>query len=160
MYFGSNDNSCTKTWLDYPTASAAAADGAMVVRQKLSLLPHLVRLGIDEYERLMAEGKFDPNAVTWFPAHYSSERMKAMILGELASRGIASGGPEMWYSNLTRVGNIGCASIFVILDDMVTQGLIKDGDTVLCMIPESGRFIISYMHLTAVTGADIPKAAS
>jgi 3-oxoacyl-[acyl-carrier-protein] synthase-3 len=83
--------------------------------------------------------------------------MKAMMLGELARRGINAGPPEMWYSNLTQVGNIGCASIFVILDDMLTQGLIKDGDTLLCMIPESGRFIISYMHLTAVTTATTPK---
>ena len=44
MYFGSNDNTCAKTWADYPTASAAAADGALAVRQKLSLLPHLVRV--------------------------------------------------------------------------------------------------------------------
>jgi 3-oxoacyl-[acyl-carrier-protein] synthase III len=157
MYFGSKDNTCTKTWVDYPTATAAAADGAMAVRQKLALLPHLVRLGIDEYERLLTAGKFDPAAVTWFPAHYSSERMKAMIMGELASRGIAAGGPEMWYSNLTRVGNIGCSAIFVILDDMLTQGLIKDGDTLLCMIPESGGLIISYMYLTAVTASTAPK---
>ena len=34
---------------------------------------------------------------------------------------------------------------------MITEGLIRDGDTLLCMIPESGRFIISYMHLTAVS---------
>ena len=156
MFFGSNDNACASTWADYPTASAAAADGALVARQKLSLLPHLVRLGIDEYERLLAVGKFDPTTVTWFPVHYSSERMKAMVLGELARRGIAAGPPEMWYSNLTRVGNIGSASIFVILDEMMTEGLIKDGDTLLCMVPESGRFIISYMHLTAVSAATAP----
>ena len=66
----------TKTWGDYPTAAAAAADGALAPRQKLSLLPHLVRVGIDEYERLLAMGKFDPKTVTWFPVHYSSERMK------------------------------------------------------------------------------------
>ena len=28
MFFGSNDNACAKTWGDYPTAAAAAADGA------------------------------------------------------------------------------------------------------------------------------------
>jgi 3-oxoacyl-[acyl-carrier-protein] synthase-3 len=36
---------------------------------------------------------------------------------------------------------------------MMTEGLIKDGDTLLCMVPESGRFIISFMHLTAVSAA-------
>ena len=59
----------------------------------------------------------------------------------------------MWYSNLTRVGNIGSAAIFVILDEMMTEGLIKDGDTLLCMVPESGRFVVSFMHLTAVSAA-------
>lgn len=153
MYFGSNDNACSKTWADYPTAAEAAADGALAPRQKLSLLPHLVSVGIDEYQRLLAMGKFDPDALTWFPAHYSSERMKTLMFGELARRNIAMGRPEMWYSNLTRVGNIGSAAIFVILDEMMTGGLINDGDTLLCMVPESGRFVVSFMHLTAVSAA-------
>jgi len=59
----------------------------------------------------------------------------------------------MWYSNLTSVGNIGSASIYVILDEMMERGLIKDGDTMLCMVPESGRFAVSFMHLTAVSSA-------
>ncbi len=151
MYFGSNDNACTETWGDYPTVAEAAADGALAPRQKLSLLPHLVRVGIDEYERLCAMGKFDPNALTWFPAHYSSERMKTMLFGEFTRRGVVAGSPEMWFSNLTRVGNIGSAAIFVILDEMMTDGLLKEGDTLLCMVPESGRFVISFMHLTAVS---------
>jgi 3-oxoacyl-[acyl-carrier-protein] synthase III len=153
MFFGSNENSCTKTWGDYPNIATAAADGAFALRQKLSLLPHLVRVGIDEYERLLAMEKFDPETVTWFPAHYSSERMKSMMLGEFSRRRVAVGSPEAWYSNLTRVGNIGSAAIFVILDEMMTEGLIRDGDTLLCMVPESGRFAVSYMHLTAVSAA-------
>ena len=157
MYAGSNDNACDRTWGDYPTASEAAADGVFALRQKLSLLPHLVRVGIDEYERLRAMGKFDPDSVTWFPAHYSSERMKAMMWGEFSRRGIPVGGPEAWYSNLTRVGNIGSAAIFVILDEMMTEGLIREGDTLLCMVPESGRFVVSFMHLTAVTAASVSE---
>jgi 3-oxoacyl-[acyl-carrier-protein] synthase-3 len=153
MYFGSNDNACTKTWGDYPNVSAAAVDGAFTPRQKLSLLPHLVRVGIDEYERLYAMGKFDPDAVTWFPAHYSSERMKSLMLGELSRRHVKTGRPETWFSNLTRVGNVGSAAIFVILDEMMTEGLVREGDTLLCMVPESGRFVVSFMHLTAVRAA-------
>ncbi|WP_024804180.1 StlD/DarB family beta-ketosynthase [Nocardia sp. BMG51109] len=150
MYFGSRSNEAEKCWADYPNAAAAAADGALVARQKLSLLPHLVRVGIDEYERLAAAGKFDPDSVTWFPVHYSSERMRSMLIGELKRRNVSPARPEVWYSNLTRVGNIGSASIYVILDEMVTEGLVRPGDTLLCMVPESGRFAISFMHLTAV----------
>lgn len=152
MFFGSNKNTAEKTWGDYPTTAAAALDGALAPRQKLSLLPHLVRIGIDEYVKLAEAGKFDPDAVTWFPAHYSSERMKTMLIGELKRRGVSAGRPEAWFSNLTQVGNIGSASIYVILDEMLETGLVKAGDTLLCMVPESGRFAISFMHLTAVAG--------
>jgi 3-oxoacyl-[acyl-carrier-protein] synthase-3 len=142
--------------LDYPTSAAAAADGALVLRQDLSLLPHLVSVGAEEWERLCKLGKFDPDTLTWIPAHYSSERMKEIVFKEFARRGINAGRPEKWYSNLTSVGNIGSAAIFVILDEMMTEGLIKAGDTLLCMVPESGRFVISFMHLTAVSGAAAP----
>lgn len=153
MYGGSNSQAATKCWMDYPTAAAAEADGALVLRQDLSLLPHLIGLGADEWERLRKLGKFNPDTLTWIPAHYSSERLKEIVLKEFARRGINAGRPEKWYSNLTSVGNIGCAAIFVILDEMMTEGLIKAGDTLLCMVPESGRFVMSFMHLTAVSGA-------
>ena len=79
-------------------------------------------------------------------------------MGEISRRNVAAVRPEMWYSNLTRVGNIGSAAIFVILDEMMTEGLIRVGDTLLCMVPESGRFVVSFMHLTAVTAAAVPEA--
>jgi 3-oxoacyl-[acyl-carrier-protein] synthase III len=116
-----------------------------------------VRVGVDEYERLIAIGKFNPEKVTWAPAHYSSERMKTMVLEEISRRGVLAPGPEKWYSNLTRVGNIGCAAIFVILDEMMTEGLINEGDTLLCMVPESGGFVVSFIHLTAVSSATVSE---
>jgi len=30
---------------------------------------------------------------------------------------------------------------------------LQEGDTLLCMVPESGRFVVSFMHLTAVRAA-------
>ena len=84
--------------------------------------------------------------------------MKDLVLAEFSRRGIDIERPEIWYSNLTTVGNIGSASIYVILDEMMVQGLIKDGDTLLCMVPESGRFVVSFMHLTAVTAASASDA--
>ncbi|UFS96843.1 3-oxoacyl-[acyl-carrier-protein] synthase III C-terminal domain-containing protein [Nocardia huaxiensis] len=153
MYFGSKSNDCAKTWNDYPDAASAAADGAAFPRQKLALLPHLVNIGIIEAQRLIDAGKIDLERLDWFPAHYSSERMKELLIGEMkrADLHIAQ---EKWFSNLTRVGNIGSASIYIILDEMLNEGMIKPGETVVCMVPESGRFAISFMHLTAVAGDD------
>jgi 3-oxoacyl-[acyl-carrier-protein] synthase-3 len=157
MYSGSPDRNATKSWVDYPDAATAEAGGAMVLRQDLSLLPHLVKVGVDEYERLRDLGKFDPSTLTWLPAHYSSERMKEIVMAEFSQRGIELERPEILYSNLTTVGNIGCAAMYVILDEMMTQGLITDGDTLLCMVPESGRFAVSFMHLTAVTSTSAAR---
>jgi 3-oxoacyl-[acyl-carrier-protein] synthase-3 len=39
----------------------------------------------------------------------------------------------------------------------MTDGLIRDGDTLLCMVPESGRFVVSFMHLTAVSAASVSE---
>lgn len=152
MYFGSNSSSCDKTWLDYDSAAQAAEDGALFLRQNLALLPHLVKVGVDEYERLLGAGRFDPDQIRWFPAHYSSERMKELVLKEIDRRGVHGPPIETWYSNLSVVGNMGCASMFVILEQLLSQGLVADGDKVLCMIPESGRFSVAFMHLTGVSG--------
>ncbi|MGY4653370.1 3-oxoacyl-[acyl-carrier-protein] synthase III [Mycobacterium sp. URHB0021] len=159
MYLGSSNKSCAMSWGDYSSASVADADGATVLRQDLSLLPHLVNVGVDEYERLRSLGKFDPSTLSWLPAHYSSEKMKEMVLGEFSRRGISMDRPEILYSNLTSVGNIGSAAIYVILNEMMEQGLVRDGDTLLCMVPESGRFAVSFMHLTAVSAASARDAS-
>lgn len=154
MYFGISDSTSTKTWLDYDDPGAALADGALSLRQNLRMLPHLVKVGIDEYEKLLAEGRFVPERLRWAPVHYSSERMKQMVLKELRTRKVRSPASDAWYSNLSQVGNIGSASIFVILEEIMSRGLVNAGDSLLCMVPESGRFSISFMHLTGVAGAE------
>ncbi|MFK0203958.1 3-oxoacyl-[acyl-carrier-protein] synthase III C-terminal domain-containing protein [Streptomyces lavendulae] len=138
------------SWWDYPTASDASAAGALAMRQNLALLPHMVRIVVADYARLAGEGRFDPASVTWYAAHYSSERLKRSMLKEMAVQGVDTMPAERWYSNLTRVGNIGSAAIFVILDELLTTGRVSAGDQILCMVPESGRFTVSHMLLTAV----------
>jgi 3-oxoacyl-[acyl-carrier-protein] synthase-3 len=152
MYFGSKSSSCGKTWLDYDSAGEASADGALFLRQNLALLPHLIQVGVDEYERLLAAGRFDPDRIRWFPVHYSSERMKELVLRAISRRKVHGPPIETWYSNLPHVGNMGCASMFVILEELLSQNLVEDGDRLLCMVPESGRYSIAFMHLTGVSG--------
>jgi len=151
---GSAGNAAERTWWDYPSAAEAAAGGALALRQNLGLLPHLVRIGVREYQRLLGEGRFDPDDLAWFPAHYSSERMKSMVLREIERKKVRGPSVEKWYSNLTRVGNMGSASIFVILEEMLSGGLVSPGDKLLVMVPESGRFAVSFAHLTAVSAGE------
>jgi 3-oxoacyl-[acyl-carrier-protein] synthase-3 len=90
-----------------------------------------------------------PDDITWFLPHYSSEYFRTRLHDRMVEKGFPI--PyERWFSNLPRVGNIGSASIYLIMEELLYSGRLKSGDKLLCAIPESGRFIFSYMHLTVV----------
>ena len=57
---------------------------------------------------------------------------------------------EKWFTNLAYKGNTGSASIYVILEELFRSGKLKAGEKLLCFIPESGRFSMAYILLTAV----------
>jgi len=52
--------------------------------------------------------------------------------------------------NLTYKGNTGSASIYVMMEELFHSDKLREGDKILCYIPESGRFSIAYMLLTVV----------
>lgn len=149
MYVGSRDQTLERTWQDYPTFGEAARDGAMALRQDMKLLPRLVKTGADEYVRLAESGMIDPDEVDHIAVHYSSETLRPFAQREFARRGLDIR-EDRWFSNLPTVGNVGCAAIYLILEEMLASGRIEEGQKVLCFVPESGRFTISFMLLTAV----------
>jgi 3-oxoacyl-[acyl-carrier-protein] synthase-3 len=57
---------------------------------------------------------------------------------------------EKWLLNLDRIGNIGAASPFFLIEELFHSGNLKAGDKVLVMVPESARFSYAYMLMTAV----------
>jgi len=78
-----------------------------------------------------------------------------MVLKEVERKKVRGPSVEKWYSNLPRVGNMGSASIYVILEEMLNEGLVSPGDKLLVMVPESGRFAVSFAHLTAVRAGEV-----
>lgn len=90
-----------------------------------------------------------PEDVTWYLPHYSSEYFRDRLHDRMQQQGF--GIPlERWFSNLTRVGNIGAASIYLVMEELLYSGRLKPGDRLLCAVPESARFNFCYMHLTVV----------
>ncbi len=90
-----------------------------------------------------------PESVTWFLPHYSSEYFRNRLHDRMVEQGF--GIPqERWFTNLTRVGNIGSASIYLIIEELFYSGKLKAGDVLLCTVPESARFSFSHMQLTVV----------
>ena len=146
------DGSMGPGWLDYPTFDAAGADGALFLRQDVRQLDALIRLGVDGFFGLVEDGRLVARDIDHVVCHYSSQFFRTRILELLA----AAGAPlpeDKWFSNLATRGNVGAASVFVLLEELVNGGHVRPGQQIFVMIPESGRFVVSYMKLTAVGDA-------
>ncbi len=92
-------------------------------------------------------------------AHYSSHvfRDDAYELAAKAGFDIpASAGFTRIY---TPRGNVGSASVFLLLDDLLDSGRLEPGQRVLCLVPESGRFLFGYM-LLKVAAASVASAGT
>jgi 3-oxoacyl-[acyl-carrier-protein] synthase-3 len=147
-----SDRHDPRTWQDWPTYAQAEAAGALLIRQDVRLLENMVKLGVDGALRLIAEGVLDIRGLGHLLCHYSSHHFKSRIFDMLEKCGAAV--PyEKWYTNLYTRGNTGCASIMIMLDEFLREGLARAGDTILCMVPESGRFNVAYLHMTVVDAA-------
>lgn len=152
MYTGMNktaEGEQGKSWIDYDSFSAADQDGAINLKQDIRLVNNIVGLGAQHFFQLIDEGKMDPKKVDWLLCHYSSEYFKQPIL-DLLNKGGVTIPEEKWFTNLHSKGNTGAASIFIMLEELLYNKELKNGQKILCMVPESGRFITSYMMLTVV----------
>lgn len=110
---------------------------------------NIVRLGGVMWKSLCEKRGIDPEKTTYFLPHLSSEFFRPRIMEELAKVGYNIPA-DKWFTNLSRVGNIGSASPYLMLEELYNGGKIKKGDTIILMVPESARFSYGYMQLTAV----------
>lgn len=152
MQMGASACNAKASWLDYPQAADAEADGALFLRQDIRLLPHLFDIGSHEYLALAGAGVFDPARIDHFLCHYSSARFRGVVAECLERTGKII--PEArWYNNLETRGNTGAASIFIMLHDFLRERRPQPGEQILLFVPESGRFTVSFALLEAVEGS-------
>lgn len=137
------------SWLDFPNVAMAEHEGLMKIRQDTKLLPDLVKLGVEEWLRLVRKERVRPDELALVLCHYSSEFFRGEIMKALAETKLSPGEEKFW-TNLHTRGNTGAASIFIMLDDAMREGRIRKGDKVLLMVPESGRFTVCFALLTCV----------
>lgn len=139
----------TKSWQDFPTYSEAEQAGALLLRQDVRLLDNIVSVGVNGFLKLLQDGMFKVPEIDHVLCHFSSAYFKSKIVEMLEIAGVQI--PESkWYTNLYERGNTGCASIFIMLDEFLATHDLSVGETLFCMVPESGRFNCAYMHLTVV----------
>ena len=56
-----------------------------------------------------------------------------------------------YWTNLSSVGNVGSASIFLMLDEFLKTHSLRSGERILLFVPESGQFNFVLVSLTAVS---------
>jgi len=134
----------------YDTFSDADEAGLFVLRQNTDLLHEGLSASVIAMGRdLVDEGKIIVDEVKWFLPHLSSK-----ILGDrlypLALEAGLTWPKEQWFTNLETKGNTGAASIFIMLEELMHSGRLEEGDKIVTMVPESGRFSVSYAQFTVV----------
>lgn len=122
--------------------------GVMAIKQDVRLLEkNIAQTGAKELAKVMAKRGFSANQVDYLLPHISSEFFRKKVADALDENGI--GVPqEKWFTNLTRVGNVGAASIYLMLEELFYSGNLKKGEKILCLVPESARFSYAFALLT------------
>ena len=139
-------------WSHAASIEAAAQAGAFQLRQDVDVLARMLPVWIGEMMRLVDLGRIDPGGVDWFLCHYSAHNFREELIA-LAKRAGCMIDEEKWFTNLYEKGNVGAASLFLLLDDLMRSDKVEPGQTILCAIPESGRCIMGYAQMTVVDGS-------
>ncbi len=138
----------TATWSHAGPAAAHAA-GAVALLQDFDLLKQVIRAWVGVYLEKVDQGRIVPDQIDWLLCHYSAESLRQEIVS-LLEKTAGMIPRDKWFSNLTSVGNVGAASIWVMLEEFMRSDRPKPGQKILCVVPESGRAFVGFMMLEVV----------
>lgn len=117
------------------------------VKQDINLLiDKIVPLGGKKIMDIFKRRGITVADIDYFLPHISSNYFKSKIYDLVQTYG---GIPyEKWFINLYTVGNVGAASIYLMVDELFHSGKLKKGEKILLLVPESSRFSYMYAMLT------------
>lgn len=141
MLLGGNftDNGEVTGWKSFESLELAEKS-IFVVKQDIRLLKeYVVKYWVDHIELMLSKHVVKTSEVRYVIPHVSSMFFYYELLKELELRNIDLG-EDKWFTNLTWVGNMGSASIFVALEELMRTKPLRKGDEILLLVPESGRF--------------------
>ncbi|MGB5554006.1 MAG: beta-ketoacyl-ACP synthase III [Flavobacteriaceae bacterium] len=149
MYAGGDkeEDGHLRPWSEFP-AEQWGKISLFAMKQDTRLLgDNILKKGVDSLKRAYQKHNIGPDDVDFYLPHISSYYFKQGLYDEMKEQGVEMPW-DKWFLNLEDVGNIGAASIYVMLDDLVASGKLKKGDTILFHVPESARFSYMYAFLT------------
>ena len=149
MYAGGDklENGEIKPWSDF-TPEEWLKESVFAVKQDVKLLDEFILpKGVQSMSEALAKHKVTADQIDFFLPHVSSYFFVDGLSKALAEKGMVIP-MEKWFMNLANVGNVGSASIYLVLEELMNSGKLKKGDKVMLSVPESGRFSYSYAFLT------------
>jgi 3-oxoacyl-[acyl-carrier-protein] synthase-3 len=143
------DNRKIKGWKEFEPDELLDRS-IFALQQDVNLLgENIVKAGGAFLADIVKKREIDVNDIDYFLPHLSSEFFRKKIDHELKQLNLNIP-QEKWFTNLTILGNVGAASIYLMLEELFHSGKLKKEDKILCMIPESARFSYVYSMLTVV----------
>jgi 3-oxoacyl-[acyl-carrier-protein] synthase-3 len=145
MYAGGEKNADGELlgWSLFPEEEWLARS-LFALKQDTRLLGgNIVKLGGRFLMETAEKRRLQPADVDWFLPHLSSMFFKDKVREELNALGFPIP-EEKWFVNLPKIGNIGSAAYFAMLDELMRSGQLKQGQKILLMVPESARFSYGY----------------
>ena len=138
-----------KSYMDY-SPEDLLAHSVLSIKQDVKLLSENIVLqgGIGLKAALDKHG-VNSRDVDYFLPHMSSEFFRLKIYDQLLVNGTGIE-HDRWFANLSNVGNVGAASVYLMVDELFNSGKLKLGDKILLLVPESSRFSYMYSLLTVV----------
>ena len=149
MYAGGDkmEDGRIKPWSDFKS-SEWLTESIFAIKQDVKLLDqYILEKGSESMKIALDKNNVHSNEINDFLPHVSSHYFVKGLHKSLAERGMDIP-MEKWFMNLKTVGNIGAASIYLMLEELMYSGKLKKGNKVLLSVPESGRFSYAYTYLT------------
>jgi 3-oxoacyl-[acyl-carrier-protein] synthase-3 len=149
MYAGGEklDNGEIKPWSDFHS-NEWLEQSIFTIKQDVKLLDkYILEKGAESMKAALDKNNVNPDEITYFLPHVSSYYFVDKLAKSLAERGVDIS-MEKWFMNLKDVGNVGSASIYLMVEEIMNCGKLKKGDKLLLSVPESGRFSYAYAFLT------------
>jgi len=149
MYAGGDklEDGHLKPWSEYP-AEQWGKKSLFAMKQDVKLLSGSILVkGVHSLKDALKKHDITPDDVDYYLPHISSYYFKEKLYEELKEQDVEMPW-DKWFLNLENVGNVGAASIYVMLEDLVASGRLQRGQKILLHVPESARFSYTYASLT------------
>ena len=137
-----------KPWSDYK-ADTWLKESIFSLKQDVKILDENILVkGVESIKMAFEKHKKDSSDIDYFLPHISSYYFEGKLKQLVKDEDGLYIPEDSWFTNLDRVGNVGSASIYLMLEELFNSGKLEKGQKIVLSVPESGRFSYSYAHLT------------